>query len=266
MGRQPDIDIRLIRFPGLAGSGLTRFADTDSPVARHAHESLIVGTVEAGSRTFAIENDTITAGPGSVFAIPPGAVHAVSHPDGKCSGLAVHCTPEDLVELLGSVPVIRLFATQDHLLRSRLTAVVEALECDLPAMEQQGRLVEALARVQERYSAEAPAPRKSHAGAAKAKALMVERFHEPLTLADLAEAAGMNACALGRAFSASMGMPPHEFLTFVRVRNARLLLERGDTIANVAASCGFSDQSHMHRAFRAVLGMTPGQYVDACKR
>ncbi len=39
----------------------------------------------------------------------------------------------------------------------------------------------------------------------------------------------------------------------------RLLREDASTLADVAAASGFCDQSHMNRAFRAVLGRTPVQ-------
>lgn len=265
MGRKPHADIRLVRIPELTGSGLTRFTKAQNPVSRHAHDSLVLGTVDSGVRNITVADAAIHAGPGAVFVIPPGTVHSVSHPEGPCTGFALHCHPADLNELLGEVPPMATLAVQDHLLRSRLKDVAEAVEKELPALEQHGRLAEALARLQDRHGETTALPeRRPHSGAEKAKALMVERFAEPLRLTELAEAAGMNPCALGRAFSASMGMPPHEFLTFVRVRNARRLLDSGAGVADTAVACGFSDQSHMHRAFKAVLGMTPGQYAEAC--
>ncbi|MDJ0742612.1 MAG: helix-turn-helix domain-containing protein [Xenococcaceae cyanobacterium MO_167.B27] len=33
------------------------------------------------------------------------------------------------------------------------------------------------------------------------------------------------------------------------------------SIADVAAETGFSDQSHLHRYFKRIVGVTPGQYV-----
>ena len=43
-----------------------------------------------------------------------------------------------------------------------------------------------------------------------------------------------------------------------RVERAALRLRGGDApLADIAAECGFCDQSHMNRAFRIVLGRTP---------
>jgi AraC family transcriptional regulator len=63
---------------------------------------------------------------------------------------------------------------------------------------------------------------------------------------------------LARAYRAWRGEGMGETVRRRRVERATLRL-RGSSasIADVAAECGFCDQSHMNRAFRAVLGRTP---------
>jgi AraC-like DNA-binding protein len=46
----------------------------------------------------------------------------------------------------------------------------------------------------------------------------------------------------------------------VRVAKARDLLAAGGRPVDVAHACGFCDQSHLNRWFRAVVGITPGKY------
>jgi AraC-like DNA-binding protein len=48
-----------------------------------------------------------------------------------------------------------------------------------------------------------------------------------------------------------------------RFRAASRLLERGDAPGEVAAACGFFDQSHLNRVFKARMGVTPGVYRAA---
>jgi AraC-like DNA-binding protein len=45
-----------------------------------------------------------------------------------------------------------------------------------------------------------------------------------------------------------------------RVNAARQQLGRGDSPAEVALACGFFDQSHLSRVFKAHTGVTPGVY------
>lgn len=81
-----------------------------------------------------------------------------------------------------------------------------------------------------------------------------------LTLDELAAAAGLSTFHFARRFRASTGTTPHEFVLRHRVDRARRLLERtGIPLPEVAATCGFADQSHMNRVLRRRLGATPGE-------
>jgi quercetin dioxygenase-like cupin family protein len=71
----------------------------------------------------------------------------------------------------------------------------------------------------------------------------------------------VEASALGRLLD--LGLPPHGYLTQVRLREARRRLLAGRSPALVAAEVGFVDQSHLIKRFRSAFGMTPGQYVSA---
>ncbi|NEQ55828.1 MAG: helix-turn-helix transcriptional regulator, partial [Leptolyngbya sp. SIO3F4] len=59
--------------------------------------------------------------------------------------------------------------------------------------------------------------------------------------------------------------PPHAYLNHVRVHQAKRLLASGHSITDAALSTGFADQSHLHRHFKKMVGVTPGQYVRGCK-
>ena len=58
--------------------------------------------------------------------------------------------------------------------------------------------------------------------------------------------------------------PPHGYVIQRRLEHAKRQLARKDLpLECVAANCGFSDQSHMNRLFRRVLGFTPAAYREA---
>ncbi len=83
--------------------------------------------------------------------------------------------------------------------------------------------------------------------------------HE-IRLKDLAEILGCTQFHLIRLFRTHKGLSPHAFLLQLRLEHARNLLEKGSPIADTAASSGFSDQSHLTRAFKARYGLTPMVY------
>lgn len=87
-----------------------------------------------------------------------------------------------------------------------------------------------------------------------------------LSLARLAEVAGMSASHLKTLFKRSMGVPVHEYVIQRRVERARTLLLRGKLpVGEVALEAGFSHQSHMARCMRRVLGVTPGALVRSAR-
>lgn len=92
-------------------------------------------------------------------------------------------------------------------------------------------------------------------------ARMSRALHQPVSNAELAQAAGMSARALERAFAREYGLSPQQYLRRLRVQTAcRLLVETREAIAAIAQHCGFADQSHLTREFRRVTGSTPGTY------
>jgi AraC-like DNA-binding protein/PAS domain-containing protein len=80
-------------------------------------------------------------------------------------------------------------------------------------------------------------------------------------LTELAAVAGVSVHHFAREFKRSTGVTPHDYLMQKRVGRAREMLARTDwSLSEVAFAAGFSDQSHMSRHFRRLVGMTPGQF------
>jgi AraC-like DNA-binding protein len=76
----------------------------------------------------------------------------------------------------------------------------------------------------------------------------------------LARVAGLSGYHLIRVFRKATGLSPHAWLVDRRVHLAAHRIRLGEPLSAVASRCGFSDQSHLTRLFKARLGVTPGQY------
>ncbi|MGH7943423.1 MAG: helix-turn-helix domain-containing protein [Opitutaceae bacterium] len=88
-----------------------------------------------------------------------------------------------------------------------------------------------------------------------------EHFTEQLTLAQVASAAGIHPVYLAREFRRFHGCTIGEYVRRLRVERAcRQLSSSNETLATIAANTGFSDQSHLSRTFKRLMGMTPAQY------
>lgn len=78
------------------------------------------------------------------------------------------------------------------------------------------------------------------------------------SVASLARIAGMSRSAFAKAFEATMGATPIEFLARVRLARARdQILASDDSIASIAESVGFASRSHFSSRFRQRYGEGP---------
>jgi transcriptional regulator GlxA family with amidase domain len=84
---------------------------------------------------------------------------------------------------------------------------------------------------------------------------------ENTDLATLAAVAGLSMHHFSRQFKQSAGVAPHYYLTKKRVERAQEMLAQTDlSLSEIAYAAGFSDQSHLARHFRYMIGTTPREF------
>jgi AraC family transcriptional regulator len=89
---------------------------------------------------------------------------------------------------------------------------------------------------------------------------ILSNLKSDLSLADIADAAGMSLFHLAKAFKQATGRTPHQYLTAQRLLHARALLHDGSfSIGQIARSVGLS-HSHFTVVFTRQLGMTPTKF------
>jgi AraC-like DNA-binding protein len=87
-------------------------------------------------------------------------------------------------------------------------------------------------------------------------------LHRNVRLHELASLTGLSKAYLIRSFRRLVGMPPYEWLLQLRIEEARRRLQKGYRISDLAIELGFADQSHFHRRFKLITGMTPAAYAQ----
>ena len=81
---------------------------------------------------------------------------------------------------------------------------------------------------------------------------------EPISLAEMASAAGLTRMHFAAQFRAATGLPPHEYLLRRRIERAQeLLAEDSDSLVDIALSVGFQTQSHFTSVFKRFVGQPP---------
>lgn len=81
------------------------------------------------------------------------------------------------------------------------------------------------------------------------------------SLKEIASQCDLSISHFSRAFKATFGIAPHQWLIRRRIEVAKTLLKVPSLpLAEVALECGFADQSHFTRVFTRIVGMGPGTW------
>lgn len=90
---------------------------------------------------------------------------------------------------------------------------------------------------------------------------IAEHFREKVTIADMAQVAGISVSSVERLFRGTFGVTPLMYLRKTRLNAACRMLRQGNaSLAAIAEACGLNDQTGMTRAFRQELKITPSRY------
>lgn len=97
---------------------------------------------------------------------------------------------------------------------------------------------------------------------ARSKALMDDRWSEPLSVQDIARAGNMSKYHFSRLFQSAYGVPPHRYLWQKRLEYGRAMLRIGGRSAlDIALQCGFADLASFSKAYKQYYGEPPSKIL-----
>jgi AraC-like DNA-binding protein len=98
----------------------------------------------------------------------------------------------------------------------------------------------------------------------RAKDLADARYSEPLTVDDLAAAAGLSKAHFSREFRRTFGESPYVYLLTRRLERAAALLRNTDyAVAEICLEVGLQGVGSFTTSFKRMFGMTPTAYRAA---
>lgn len=213
------------------------------------------------------------ASPGSLCICPAGARHFTEF-DGPMEGFVLQVSPECLALAKTDLAVHAgtLVEQMDGADRE-LTRIALVLEGEAAANHPNGILFWSsvtdalLEHLASHHLSAAPASPQGRIHASALKRLedfIQSNLAEPLDLGSLAAVVGYNRFHFAHRFRATVGVSPHRYVVRRRLQRARALLRASeDSLAQIAAATGFSDQSHLSNWIRRVYGTTPSHLADA---
>lgn len=250
-------------------------ADSSHTFPRHTHGQFGIGIVDRGAQKSFSGRGMVEAGAGDVITVNPLEVH-----DGTPIGDAgrawrmLYLDPDVVADLADDLrtghhgnaefdrPVIHdaNVARGMRLLFAQMT--VPAAQSDALLREQ--LLLSVLADAL--HAASRPTNKRADDAPDAIRLARTRIDDDPaaaISLFDLAHETGLSRFQVLRGFARVTGLTPHAYQVQRRVALARRLIAQGQPLAEVAAACGFADQSHMTRQFVRKYGVSPGMVAAA---
>lgn len=260
---------RYWRYHGLGGLDLMLAQFVQHRFARHSHETYAMGTLEAGQEEIRFSDGVQYAGTDEVVVIEPDVVHTGGpHTSEGWTYRVLYPSVEQVREVAdeigvpGGTPSFERRVVADPRMARRVAAAHRAAEsgASLAADSQLHTLLALMLRAYGTRRPQRQVRRTGRRSLVQVRDLLHATMPDPPGLTELAAASGVTPYALLRSFRRAYGMPPHAYVTQLRVAKARELLRQGMPPAQAAVTVGFCDQSHLSRHFRRLVGVPPRAY------
>jgi AraC-like DNA-binding protein/mannose-6-phosphate isomerase-like protein (cupin superfamily) len=258
--------LRLWSVPHIQGFDIQDGVPPNPQSPTHFHHTFELGFVAKGTAAITGFGESRVVGGDAYTLLPPGQVHSARWESERPEPCVFFLSPSLMDEAMRSVTKreasYRDFSSQGADVVAALKRVYASVVHRQPTLEQQERLLEALVLVQQRRGLREVKEFKPEPAAVRIVRDYLEgHSRENVTLEDLAALTSLSRFHLVRVFQRAMGLPPHAYLSRLRVLRAQAALGSGSTISEAALSAGFADQSHLTRSFKRLTGVTPGAYL-----
>jgi AraC-like DNA-binding protein len=239
--------------------------------APHAHDRYLFALIAKGALEIIEPRRSATAAAGQVVLYGHDQVHwgRSAHREGW-SILSIYLPPsyvdqaaQELGAPLGGTIGFPNIVNDDQQLARRIAMLCSPVEAASGALATESKLLAVLGDVLTRHAdrrVKRPAVGRESRRTRIAREFIDHNYASNVSLRELSALSGVGRYWLIKAFKAAYGVPPHAYLTSVRVRQAQRLLRDGMEIAEAAVACGFADQSHLSRSFKRSTALTPGRF------
>ena len=255
------------KHPALSFAEYRHSVNSGKHYKPHLHKRFSIGVIDRGKVCFEVAGKVATLQPGSLALINPETLHACN-PVGSClrSYYMLYLEVDWCLQVQQSLWQVDSFQPvttsllNDQSLYRQYHATMAALTKLEDVLAREQLLFELAERVFLRCCDHKQAVVSSCRRVLELKKILSRDLERSVSLNEVARDLNVNPYTLLRQFKKHAGVTPHAYRLNCRVEQARNMLQQGREPAEVALACGFFDQSHLHRHFKAVTVVTPGKY------
>lgn len=212
-----------------------------------------------------------------LFVIPPYTIHSNNVRPGGGTMFVLKIDFHEMDRYLSLENILAIDGCQLEQLQylcpeySKVRSLVDGL------IERDGRLTECLPLILELFtvlSRHVEPERNALSSRARFKSSSLqelirwtnENYARKITIDEVAAMTGYSKYHFCSRFKAQTGMTYMEYLSSVRVSQACLMLQNGESVQSVCRGCGFENTSYFIQVFKRIQHITPHQYAAQKKR
>ncbi len=235
----------------------------------HMHSTFSIGALDSGQVEYKVVNQNSTLTVGSLALINPEALHSCNAitEEGRSYFMlyldVAWClqVQQSLWNIDAFIPVQRIRLDDSALHQRYCQAMVRVMGEEMHLMAKEQLLADLVSIVfKKSCSKQIVATYSRETDIEELKKLLGASLKDDLTLEALAGKCNVNPYTFLRRFKRATGITPHAYRTTCRIEQAKHYLQQGMDITETALECGFFDQSHLHRHFKAMTAVTPKEY------
>ncbi len=242
--------------------------DSAASFKSHMHQTLSIGAVDQGEVLYNVNGNKAILAPGSLVVINPETLHACNPAtETKRSYYMLHLAIDWCFQVQQSMWEVSLFVEVEKnriddvpLYERYCKTMAHLMDEKVHLQEKEQMLFDLVCDVFSVACRLQVIKKERRENIEKLKELLSADLQKDFPLNSLAKEIDVNPYTLIRSFKAVTGITPHAFRMNCRIELARKLLQKGFDLSQVALECGFFDQSHFHRHFKAITTVTPKKY------
>lgn len=247
-----------------------RYSNSNNCYKEHIHNSLSIGAILNGQRTYINKNKSFSLSKNQVAIINPNTIHSCNSNNKIANKLYMLYLSKDwCFNIQKSIfPNIKEFIPfQKELINNKTTynkfiKLCELLFSNALVSEKEYFLIDFFTSLYKKYNSTFVIEIKDSSIITNITKFLHTNIKEDISLSDLSKEFNLSTFYITKLFKKELNIPVHSYFINLKIEFAKDLLKSRMSISQTALECGFFDQSHFHRNFKKIVAITPKQYQD----